>query len=159
MEYSHRVVINRPPHRVFDYLADPTNLPAWQPSVEEVRREWEGQPEAGLGFTEKRSFLGRQIESSVEIAIYDPPQNFTINIDSGPVSLIVEHLLRETSEGTEITVTARGRVKALPRVAGALAVRTAKRQAKQNFNRLKLILERPGEGASSRGQAARPPAR
>ncbi len=159
MEYTHRVVIDRPPAEVFDYLADPTNLPAWQPSVEEVRRNWDGRPEVGLTFTERRSFLGRQIESSVVIATYDPPQNFTINVDSKPVSLTVEHLLREAPAGTEITVTARGKVRGLPRVAGAVAVRTARRQAEQDFRRLKLILERPAGGASSQGQAARPQAR
>lgn len=155
MEYSHRVLIERPPSDVFDYLTDPTNLPVWQPSVEDVRKDWDGQPETGLTFTEQRRFLGRHVESRVEIATYDRPRNFTINVESGPVSLSVEHLLRETIGGTEITVTARGKLKSLPRVAAALAVRTAKRQAENDFKRLKLILEGADASGPSPGQPSR----
>ena len=45
MHVEESVVINRPPEEVFDYVANPENLPEWSGLVQEVLKETQGSLE------------------------------------------------------------------------------------------------------------------
>lgn len=47
MGFAVRLDVDRPVRRVFDYLADPANRPAWQSSLRRVEVLTEGEPRVG----------------------------------------------------------------------------------------------------------------
>jgi uncharacterized protein YndB with AHSA1/START domain len=134
--------IGVPPEEVYAYLADPSNLPVWQEEVEAVERQGEGVLEAGETFTERRSFLGRRLESKVEVIASAPAREFSIRTSAGPVPFTVQHLLEPArGGGTMLTVIGEAHLpRALRLVAGG-AARAARRRFDSDFERLKQVLE------------------
>ena len=84
---EHTVEIDRPPAEVFDYMMDMANLPEWQSSA--IEAHWEGERAAGSHIVEVRKFLGKRIESEVEVTEYEPNRRFCLKALSGPVPFSV----------------------------------------------------------------------
>ena len=126
------IEIARAPEDVFAYLADVSNLPAWQAGVKSATRR------AGR-IEESRSLLGRELDTTLEIVDEEAPRLFTLRALDGPVQFTVRHELEAADGGTRLTVTAEGDV---PGFAAGLLARGAERQFRRDFERLKQILER-----------------
>lgn len=62
--FEHTVEIERPVEEVFAFLAEPHNLPRWQPSMQRLRPHGRGPLRPGLEVTEVRRFLGREMETT-----------------------------------------------------------------------------------------------
>jgi carbon monoxide dehydrogenase subunit G len=139
LRYRRSVEIARPAADVFDFLTDLDNLRRWQPSVREV--EWEPPLEAGSTFEETRELLGRRARSRLEVTALAPGREFSIRVVEGPVPLTVRHLLEPTAEGTRLTLEAEGEAGGLMRLAAPIAERAAARQASQDLERLKRLIE------------------
>ena len=88
---EHAITVNRPVSEVFAYVADVRNLPQWQGGVLEVRQESEGDVAVGTRFTEVRKFLGRRMESTLEVTECAPDRKFSLRTISGPIPFSVEH--------------------------------------------------------------------
>lgn len=125
------VEIARTPEEVFAYLTDVSNLPAWQAGVKSATLR-EGRIE------EARSFLGRELHTTLEILEQEHPRLFTIRALDSPVPFTVRHELEPTTGGTRLTVIAEGDV---PGFASGLVAQRAKSQFRKDFARLKEILE------------------
>jgi carbon monoxide dehydrogenase subunit G len=137
--YRRTIEIARPPADVFAYLADLDNLPRWQPTIREL--QWEGELREGSQFEETRELLGRRARSRLEVTALEPPREFSIQVVDGPVPLAVRHLLEPTAAGTRLTLEAEGEVGGLMRLAAPIAERAAARQASQDLERLKRLIE------------------
>jgi carbon monoxide dehydrogenase subunit G len=85
--------------------------------------------------------LGRRATSRLEVTELDPPREFSIRVVEGPVALGVRHLLEPVGDGTRLTLEAEGEAGGLMRLAAPLAERAAARQAGQDLERLKSLLE------------------
>jgi carbon monoxide dehydrogenase subunit G len=133
------VEIARSPEEVFAYLTDPANLPAWQSGVRSA--ELEGEPAAGGRIRESRHLLGRDLTTTLEIAEYEAPRLFTLRALDGPVPFTVRHELEPGGGGTRLSVVGEGDVGLLPGFAAGLMARRVERQFRQDFERLKRILE------------------
>lgn len=141
MKLRHSVDISRPPADVYAYLADPSNLPAWQSAVDEVT--WQGgQAQAGDRFREVRTFLGRRAESTVEVTAATPGSEFSITASAGPVEIVARHLLEASGLGTRVRLELGA--ENVPRLVAGVAARAAGRQAEADLTRLKERLERKG---------------
>jgi len=134
MRFTVTVEIARPPEEVFDYLADPSNLPTWQESAVEARLE-------GGRVVERRRMLGREIESTMEISENEPPRLLTLRTVEGPIPLEVRHELSPSRGGTRLDVAIEGEGGGMLGLARKMAVRAAERQFKGDFERLKRVLE------------------
>ena len=144
MKFEHSLEIERAPEEVFAYLADPTNLPEWQEEVETVEREGEeeGPLKAGDGFTERRVFLGRRLESRVEVVAAEPGREFTIRTSAGPVPFTVQHLLEAgAGGGTRVTVVGEADLPRALRLVARGAAAAARRRFEADIERLKAVLE------------------
>ena len=64
MRIQESVQINRPLEDVYEYVANPENLPEWTGIVIETRKDTPGPLLEGSTFTSVAKFLGRRIESS-----------------------------------------------------------------------------------------------
>ena len=125
------IEIARTPEDVFAYLTDASNLPAWQASVKSATAR-DGRIE------ESRSLLGHELHTTLEIIAQEEPRLFTLRALDSPVPFTVRHELASIKGGTRLTVTAEGDV---PGFAAGLLARRAEKQFRQDFQRLKEILE------------------
>ena len=141
MRFEHEELIGRSPEEVFAVLAEPANLPRWQSGVAETRRDSDEPVAVGSTFTEVRTFLGRRIESRVEVTRYEPPRVFTLRVVSGPVRLRVQHVLERTGTGTRLRVVGEGDPGGALPLPGALLGRAVQKQARADFAALKRLLE------------------
>jgi len=125
------IEIARTPEEVFSYLSDVSNLPAWQAGVRAAEQ-------TGDRIEETRSFLGREMHTTLEVVESESPRVFTLKALNGPVRFTVTHELEATGSGTRLTVVADGDV---PGFASGIVAQQAKRQFSKDFARLKEILE------------------
>ena len=126
------IEIARTPEDVFAYLAEVSNLPAWQSGVKSATMR-DGRIE------ESRSLFGRELHTTLEIVEQEPPSLFTLRALDSPFPFTVRHELEPTEDGTRLTVVAEGDV---PGFAAGLLSRGAEKQFRKDFTRLKQILER-----------------
>jgi uncharacterized membrane protein len=136
------VVIDRPVEKVFAYLTDVRNLPDWQASAEEAG--WEGDGAVGVGsrMRERRLFMGRTIESTLEVTAFEPDRLFELEAAGGPIPLRVRHELEPADGSTRVRVAAEGKPGGLFKLAERMVAKQAERQFTRDFERLKEILER-----------------
>ena len=72
MRIEESVEINLPPEEVFDYVADPENLPGWSSLVLEVQKETQGELREGDRYTSVAKFLGRRFETPMQVTTHEP---------------------------------------------------------------------------------------
>jgi carbon monoxide dehydrogenase subunit G len=132
--------IARPPADVFAYLTDVSKLPEWQSSAEEAQID--GAVQKGARIRERRRFLGRDVRTELEVEHYEPPARFDVASRGGPVSFAIDHRLAAAGEGTRLDVRVDVKVGTMMRVAAQGPLKMAEREFRQDFERLKEILER-----------------
>ena len=133
------VEVKRPPSDVFAYLTDVANLPEWQSSAIEASAD--GPMAVGTRISEVRKFLGRRMESTVEVTEYEPDAKFSLKTVSGPVPFEVSHTLRGEDGGTNLTFVGVGEPGGFFKLAEPLVAKQAERQFKGDFETLKDLLE------------------
>jgi carbon monoxide dehydrogenase subunit G len=132
MQAELTIEVARTPEEVYAFLTDVSNLPAWQSGVRSAELR-DGQ------IVESRSFLGRELHTTLEIVQQEEPRLFTLKALDSPVPFTVRHELEPAEDGgTRLRVVADGDV---PGFASGLVAQRAKRQFRKDFTRLKEILE------------------
>ena len=137
--YRRTIEIASPPDDVFAFVTDLDNLPRWQPTVRDVR--WDGDLHEGAEFEETREMLGRRARSRLAVVALDPDRELSLRVVEGPVPLTVRHLFEPAGAGTRVTLEAEGEAGGLMRLAAPIAERAAARQATQDLERLKRLIE------------------
>jgi uncharacterized protein YndB with AHSA1/START domain len=102
------VFIERPIEEVFAYLTDLERVPEWQTNVLFLQLQGPGGLRTGARLVELRKFLGRKVESVVEVTKYDPPHRYTTKVQSGPIPFEISNLLSESGGGTRIDAAIEG---------------------------------------------------
>jgi uncharacterized protein YndB with AHSA1/START domain len=138
---EHTVTIERPPSEVFDYLTNVDNLPDWQGGVVDVRKETEGPVRVGTRFVETRRFLGRRLESTLEVTEHAPPQRFSLRVVQGPVQFEVRHVLEAADGGTRLNAVLEGDPGGFFKIAAPLVAMQGRRQMESDFGAMKTLLE------------------
>jgi uncharacterized protein YndB with AHSA1/START domain len=141
VKFALEVEIGRRPVEVYAFLADPSNLPQWHEEVHEIQGAT-GEPlTRGASFTEVRSFLGKRIESTLEVSAAQPAREFSLQSLSGPVRFSLRHLLQESDGGTLLRLEGDADPGRLFAVAGPLLRKAAERRTRTDLGRLKRVLE------------------
>jgi uncharacterized protein YndB with AHSA1/START domain len=87
MRFEHEITIDRSPEAVFAVLTDTERLAEWQPTTVEVRRGATGPLARGERFGEVHKAMGRRLESTFEVAEYEPGRLFALHAVDGPMLL------------------------------------------------------------------------
>jgi hypothetical protein len=135
------VDIDRPPRDVFARLIDIPTIPEWQASAVEARQVSDGPLAVGGRIAEVRRFLGRRVESILEVTELEPERKFSLRTVSGAVPVEVRHTLEPRDGGTRLTFVGEGDPQGFGGFARSLVVRAAEREFKRDFKRLKELLE------------------
>lgn len=140
MKIEYAVEIGRPVDEVFGFVSDPANLPQWQSGLLEVRKESDASG-VGARHLEVRSMLGKRVEQTLEVTVFEPGSRLDLEVVEGPVQLAVRHTFASVDGGTRITVVGEGDPGPLFTLAGPLIGRAVKKQGQADFARLKSLLE------------------
>ena len=142
VRYLHSVHITRPVHDVWEYLTDCENVPEWQSSAVSSHQVSNGPMRVGARIEDERRFLGRRARSAVEVTEYEPERVFTLHGISGPVRFTFRHRLEEDDGETRLHVEAEADPAGVGRFMRPVIERAAEHELKNDFARLKRILER-----------------
>jgi carbon monoxide dehydrogenase subunit G len=138
------IEIARPPADVFAVLTDPARLADWQGTVVEAQLEGDGPMRAGARVREVRSFLGKRIESTVEILEHEPPTRFALCSAAGPVTFRVEQTVEPAGAGSRVRVRMEGEARGVLGLGARVAVKAAERQLRTDLDALRRLLETGG---------------
>jgi uncharacterized membrane protein len=141
IRFELEVVVDRPVEEVFAYVTDVRNLPSWQASADEAAWEDDGPVQRGSRMRERRTFMGRTLESTLEVSAFEPQRRFELEAAGGPLPLRVRHEFEPENGSTRIHVVAEGEPGGLFKFAERMAAKQAERQFTRDFERLKQILE------------------
>ncbi len=145
MRIEESIEINRPPEEVFDYVANPENLPEWSGIVLEVRKEAQGELREGDRFTAVAKFLGRRFETPMEVTSHDPPRRHSDRSTGGPFEQEYTYTFVETEGGaTRLTQVAEGEPGGFFRLVGPVLEMAGRRQFRADLQTLKDLLEAEG---------------
>src|SRR5919198_1480264 len=142
MRFKLALDVDRALAEVWSYVTDPGNLPEWQSSAIEARKEADGPLRVGSRVREVRKFLGRRAESELEVTEYEPEWRFSLRVVDGPVKYAVQHTFEAIDGGTRVAVVVEGTPAKAVRLAGPIVARAAEREFRADFERLKRVLER-----------------
>ena len=141
MEFSNTVVIERPRHEVFAFVADPENVPAWNYAIEETTKTSDGPVRVGTTFRQTRS-IPRRSEETLEVTELEPDRRFEIRGELGPFVGSLSYELEDLGGQTRLTNTAVLEGRGLMKVAGAMAAGRVREAVAANLVTLKELLER-----------------
>jgi uncharacterized membrane protein len=134
------VTINKPVEEVFTYTNDMNNIPKWQNGVETVKSSDE-TPKVGTQYTEVRQFMGREMETEVEITALEPNQKYAAKALSGPVPYEVTVTFEAVDGGTKMNTSIQAEPGGFFKLAEGMVAKQLKKSIQEDSQRLKSILE------------------
>ena len=139
--FEKSLFINRPQQEVFDFVSNPANDSKWSSSTESSEWASEGPPGVGSTLRSVDKFLGRKIESTSEVTIWDPPNQLGYKMVSGPFPFEATIKLESKENGTQLTVAGKAEFGGFFKIAEGLVGKQAEMQFDADFDALKLLLE------------------
>ena len=101
MQHSESLIINRPPAEVWALVGNPQSWGTWIPDVTEVRIEGDGAPSVGTGL----SYARRGKRRDTTVAEFEMGRVIGVASSEKSYEFSETIELRETVEGTEVTIT------------------------------------------------------
>jgi carbon monoxide dehydrogenase subunit G len=121
--------VSRPPEVVFDYLANPSNVPDWQTSKTSVEQLTDGPPGLGTRVRERtKPPFGTEFEQLVEFTEFDRPRHIRVHIVEGPYPIDGTWSFEPDGAGTRVNFTADGELQGAMRILQPLMKRLLARQ-------------------------------
>lgn len=133
------VFINRSIQDVWDYSADFARAGEWQAGV--VRSEMYDPVGVGATGIFVQKFMGREIESDIEITAYDPPYQVCFRTLSGPISFAGCQNYQEENGGTWVTVAIEGEPGGFFKIAEGMVANQLEKSVQGDLENLKAIME------------------
>ena len=140
-KFEKSVFIQRAQQEVFDFVSDPANEPQWQSGG--GSSEWTSEGPVGVGSTQRSTtkFLGREIESTIEITVWDPPNEYTQKVLSGPVPFEANMKFEPKEDGTQIILSGQAEFGGFFKLAEGLVGKQLEKQLDNDLKSLKELLE------------------
>jgi carbon monoxide dehydrogenase subunit G len=138
------IVIARPPEDVFAFVTTPENDREWVSTAVERQREGEGPIDVGAKIRAVDKFLGRRIESTLEVTEHVPNTRARIRLQ-GPISASGTYVLEPANGGTRFrwTLDAEAGLGGLylGKITDPLVTFVFRRRIRADLGRLKSALE------------------
>jgi carbon monoxide dehydrogenase subunit G len=132
VKIEERIEIARPPVDVYALVSDLRRGPEWQPSLVRVDVE---------GGVEVRKVAGQERKASFDVTRNEAPRLFEIVSRGGPVRARATFALTPDGAGTRVDLTLVLELSGPLRFAGGMVRGRAEREARENLERLKALLE------------------
>jgi len=139
--FENKITIERPQQEVFDFISDPANDSKWRDSA--VSAEWTSDGPVGVGSTQRSvdKLLGREIESTSEVTVWDPPNQFGWKSIDSPMPYDLKISLVPEGSGTQLTFSGQAEFGGFFKLAEGLVGKQMEKQMANDFKSLKKFLE------------------
>ena len=138
-------IIHRPIEEVFAYMSDLRTAPESQSGLLEMRQMTEGPVRVGTRYVGVRKFLGRKMESTMEIVEYEPNAKLVWKTISSPTPFESSLRFEPTSEGTKVIWNLESEVGIFFGLADSLIAAAVRREVEASSGVLKDLLENRAE--------------
>ena len=138
---DHSTTINRDPAEVFAYATDPSKNTEWDEDLIESKMISDGPMEVGSVVTDKRKFLGRDMDSEMEVTKYGAGKIFAVKTKSGPVPFEITYSFSPADGGTKVDIHAEGEPAGFFKLAGGAMAKELEKSLKKTTAKMKEILE------------------
>jgi uncharacterized membrane protein len=135
------IVIDRPIDEVFEFTHDPANDALWQTTLVESKLLTDGPMRVGSQWREVRRFLGKRVETVMELTEYEPNTRSAIKMVFGPIPLKGGYLLESLNGSTRFTATGELDAHGFFKLAEPVFARMATRELESSLGHLKDLLE------------------
>jgi len=135
------VVINRPVADVFAFVTDVSNSVKWQEGLVESRLTSSGPVGVGSEITDVRKFLGRDMDSKLEVTAFEPNKKFSEKVVSGPLKFEISQTFEPSGDGTKVSLVAQGEPGGFFKLAEGMVQKQLLSQLEGDSQRLKKALE------------------
>jgi hypothetical protein len=138
------VEIARPVSEVAAYASDPSNATAWYRSIQAVT--WQSEPPLRVGsrLRFRARFLGRTLEYTYEVVVFDPLERLVMRMSDGPFPMETTYTWVAVDAGTRMTLRNAGEAGRYLRLAGPALEAAMRRANRGDLARLKRLLEEWG---------------
>ena len=135
------IVIQKPVAEVFAYVNDPENATKWQGGVEAVKYT-EVPVKVGTQYTEVRKFMGKEMNTLLEVTALDANSKYAAKVIKGPVPFEVDVTFEaEGGDATKMTTSVSGEPGGFFKLAEGMVSKQLEESLKEDGKRLKSILE------------------
>ena len=138
--------VNRPVAEVFNYFTDPNKIPEWNSIIEEAKAS-ETPIRKGTKLQQKARFLGRKIESTIEITELEINKKVVQRSDK-PFPVTITSTFEAASGGTNVVASAEAEPGGFFKVGEPIVARIAKHQVQASLETAKELLEAQVPAAS-----------
>ena len=136
IKVEHSIVINRPVPEVFAFVTDPANNTKWQDGLIESRMASSSAMEVGAQVTDVRKFLSRDLESKLEVLVYEPNKRYMLKIISGPIPSEIIQTFDPDVNGTKLTTLIHGEPGGFFKLAAGMVQKQLESQLQGDAERL-----------------------
>ncbi|NIP23270.1 MAG: hypothetical protein GWN33_01825 [Gammaproteobacteria bacterium] len=140
-KFEKTIIINQPPEEVFEFITNPANAPKWRDNS--VSSEWTSDDPIGIGSTQKNvgRFMGRELESTSEVTVWDPPNEYGWKSVGGPIPFEANQKLESKEDGTLLTFSGWAELGGFFKVAEGLVGQQLEKQMDKDLTGLKVYME------------------
>ena len=135
------LVINRPIHEVFDFVADERNEPRYNPRIRRAEKLSPGPIGPGTRFRVGAVTLGRTTGMTIEYTAYERPGRLASSIHMPAADIAGTLRFDPVANGTRMGWSWQVRPRGLYRLLTPAIVRMGRRQEQENWGGLKRFLE------------------
>lgn len=155
------IVIARPVEAVFDYVADQTNEPRYNPQMVRADKITAGPVGVGTRFRSAVVSMGRTAEMLIEYTGYDRPRRLASTTTMQQADISYTLTFEPAGAGTRLRWSGRVRPQGPYRLLGPVIAWLGRRQERRIWGSLKDRLESSpaGEAPATAGGAASSPGR
>jgi hypothetical protein len=136
-----QLVIHRPVHEVFDFVADECNEPRYNPRICRAEKLSPGPIGRGTWFRAEAVTLGRTTGMTIEYTAYERPRRLASSIHMPAADIIGTLRFDPVPDGTRMSWSWDMRPHGLYRLLTPVIVRVGRREEQENWGGLKRFLE------------------
>lgn len=140
-EFESSVFIQAPQQDVFDFVTNLANDSQWQSSIESVEKTSEGPIGVGTTWRDVTKFLGRKIETEIEMTKYDPPNRASVKAIRGPIPFENTYQVEARENGTQLSIRGQANIGGFFKIAEGMVAKQFEKQIEADLHALKLLLE------------------
>jgi uncharacterized protein YndB with AHSA1/START domain len=102
---SSSTTINQPVEKVFDYVTNVANHPAWQAGIQNARISPEGPVNLGSVYTYTSEVMGRKMDTNLQVTQFEANKTWGISTTGMPNPVLTLYSFEDAGGTTKLTIT------------------------------------------------------